>query len=463
MVRLFRVFVPASVLALLISEITLIFCCFSLASYLTQEVDPTVFLLYDGGVASIGIAVGSIVLGIYFHDLYSRIQVKSRILLAQQLSQVIGIALLAQGVISYLDGDLILPRRLMLLASSLTLISVFAWRVLYSMFLLRVMGGQRLLLVGGSMVLGEIACHLQEHPELGMRVAGVVDDCCATTPLRWGTKVVGPLTAVAEIARRMQPDRIVVGLSERRDRMPVADLLDLRFAGFPIEEAVTTYEAVCGRIRTAELRPAQLIFSQRLGPRNSPLMFHTAFDFLLALTGVIIFLPVMLLVALAVRLTSPGPVLYRQARVGRHGATFTLLKFRSMQANAEQTTGAVWARRDDPRVTSVGGILRKLRLDEFPQLFNVLRGQMSIVGPRPERPQFVEQLSEKIPYYRQRHAVKPGITGWAQINHKYGDSIEDAIVKLEYDLYYIKNMSPSLDTYIIFHTLKTMLLRRGAQ
>src|SRR5437879_3831310 len=235
------------------------------------------------------IVLGSIVLVIYFHYLYSRIQVKSRILLAQQLSQVIGIALLAQGVIGYLDGDLILPRRLMLLASSFTLISVFAWRVLYSMFLLRVMGGQRLLLVGGSMVLGEIACHLQEHPELGMRVAGVVDDCCATTPLRWGTKVVGPLTAVAEIARRMQPDRIVVGLSERRDRMPVADLLDLRFAGFPIEEAVTTYEAVCGRIRTAELRPAQFIFSGRLRTRKRTLMFRTANDFLLALVwGLII-------------------------------------------------------------------------------------------------------------------------------------------------------------------------------
>jgi lipopolysaccharide/colanic/teichoic acid biosynthesis glycosyltransferase len=149
--------------------------------------------------------------------------------------------------------------------------------------------------------------------------------------------------------------------------------------------------------------------------------------------------------------------------VGKNGVPFTLYKFRSMRSDAEQGTGPVWAKQNDPRVTRAGNLLRKLRLDELPQLFNVLRGEMSIVGPRPERPEFVQTLSEQIPYFRQRHCVKPGITGWAQINHRYGDTLEDAVIKLEYDLYYIKNMSPSLDAYIIFHTLKTMLLSRGAQ
>jgi len=162
-------------------------------------------------------------------------------------------------------------------------------------------------------------------------------------------------------------------------------------------------------------------------------------------------------------LTSPGPVLYRQVRVGMDGAPFTLYKFRSMRADAEAATGAVWASKDDPRVTPVGRFMRKTRIDELPQVLNVLRGEMSIVGPRPERPEFVEVLSEKIPYYRQRHCVRPGITGWAQINYKYGDTIEDTITKLEYDLYYIKNMAFSLDTYIIFHTAKAMLLSRGSQ
>jgi lipopolysaccharide/colanic/teichoic acid biosynthesis glycosyltransferase len=171
----------------------------------------------------------------------------------------------------------------------------------------------------------------------------------------------------------------------------------------------------------------------------------------------------MALTALAVKFSSPGPVLYRQVRVGLDDVPFTVYKFRSMRVDAEAGTGAVWASKDDPRVTRVGRIIRKLRFDELPQLFNTLKGDMSIVGPRPERPEFVQELTKKIPYYRQRHCVRPGITGWAQINFKYGDTLEDTMTKLEYDLYYIKNMSLSLDTYIIFHTVKAMLLSRGSQ
>jgi exopolysaccharide biosynthesis polyprenyl glycosylphosphotransferase len=190
---------------------------------------------------------------------------------------------------------------------------------------------------------------------------------------------------------------------------------------------------------------------------------QTVYSFIIALVGFIVASPVMVLVALAVRFTSTGPVLFRQKRVGLNGKLFTLYKFRSMRADAEAGTGAVWAKRNDPRVTSIGGILRRTRLDELPQLFNVLRGDMSIVGPRPERPEFVSVLSEQIPFYRQRHAVKPGVTGWAQINYKYGDTIEDTVMKLEYDLYYIKNLSPSLDAYIVFHTVKVMLFSTHGQ
>jgi lipopolysaccharide/colanic/teichoic acid biosynthesis glycosyltransferase len=171
----------------------------------------------------------------------------------------------------------------------------------------------------------------------------------------------------------------------------------------------------------------------------------------------------MLLTWVAVKGTSPGPVFYRQRRVGMEGKVFTVYKFRSMYVDAEARTGAVWASKDDPRITPLGRWLRKLRLDELPQFWNVVKGDMAIVGPRPERPEFVEMLAQQIPYYRQRLAVRPGITGWAQINHKYGDTELDAMIKLEYDLYYIKNLSPALDFYIIFHTIKVMLLSRGAQ
>ncbi|MEN6600942.1 MAG: exopolysaccharide biosynthesis polyprenyl glycosylphosphotransferase, partial [Bryobacteraceae bacterium] len=200
-----------------------------------------------------------------------------------------------------------------------------------------------------------------------------------------------------------------------------------------------------------------------LGPSTGKLMLQSIYSSLIALVGAVVTLPIMLIVAVAVKLSSAGPILFRQARVGHNNVPFTLYKFRSMRVDAESTTGSVWAVENDPRVTPVGRWLRRLRLDELPQFFNVLRGEMSIVGPRPERPEFVSMLTEKIPYYRQRHSVKPGITGLAHISHKYSDTLEDTITKLEYDLYYIKNLSPALDAYIIFHTIKVMLLGRGAQ
>ena len=241
------------------------------------------------------------------------------------------------------------------------------------------------------------------------------------------------------------------------------ELLDLRFGGLYIEEAARTYEAAFGRVTTKALRPSYLIFSSDLGPRPRSLQLQSMYSFVIAAIGLVIAAPIMLLVALAVRITSKGPILFRQTRVGLNGKPFTIYKFRSMRVDAEAKTGAVWAVKNDPRVTPIGKYLRILRLDELPQILNVLRGEMSIVGPRPERPEFVQTLSEIIPFYRQRHSVKPGITGWAQINYKYGETIDDAIVKLEYDLYYIKNLTSSLDMYIIFHTLKAMLVEQSGQ
>jgi exopolysaccharide biosynthesis polyprenyl glycosylphosphotransferase len=252
-------------------------------------------------------------------------------------------------------------------------------------------------------------------------------------------------------------------MAERRGHLPVLQLLNLRFAGIAIEDAATTFETVFGRVSTRDLRPSQLIFFAGFGPRPWSVFLQNIYSWVIAVIGIVITLPIMLVVAILVWLTSRGPVLFRQMRTGQQGTTFMVFKFRSMYEDAENATGAVWASRDDPRVTPVGRWLRKLRLDELPQLFNVLRGEMSIVGPRPERPEFVSVLAEKIPFYSQRHCIKPGITGWAQINHKYGDTVEDTVTKLEYDLYYIKNLTPVFDAYIIFHTLKVMLLSRGAQ
>ncbi len=468
MIRLFRVFIPTSVLGLLASEFLLIYGCYIAASFLvyrfiTTEFDPQFFLGPDYGWVRIGFVVACIMLGIYFHDLYTQFRIKSRILLLQQLCLVVGIAFLTQAFLSYLRRpDWTVPKWLMIFGSALTLVLLPAWRIFYGTVVLKAFGHQRILFLGSSPVIQQIAGHLRDHPELALAVVGYVDDLEPGIELPGGP-LCGPIDQLIKIVGETKPDRIVVGMTERRQRLPVHDLLQLRFSGIHIEDALNTFEVTFGRISTRELRPSQLIFSTELGPRKNSVTLHSLYSLAIAAILTILFLPIMLAVAVAVRLTSPGPVLYGQRRVGLNDEPFTVYKFRSMYVDAEARTGAVWAQKDDPRITSVGRIIRRLRFDELPQLFNVLKGDMSIVGPRPERPEFVKTLTEQIPYYRQRHCVKPGITGWAQINYKYGDKLEDTVIKLEYDLYYIKNLALTLDTFIMFHTLKVMLFSETAQ
>ncbi len=463
MIRLFRVFIPVGTLTVLLCEFLLLSSSFVLACYTALPFDPTIFLILDSGWMRLLLVVVSLMAGLHFHDLYSRIRVQSRIVLLQQLCMVVGIGLLLQGFIAYLDPNLRVPIRVMVLGSFISLGALFAWRVFFSDFALRAVGGERMLLVGTSPLLVDIAQHIAKHPEIGLEIAGYVGDPEGREMDYPGGKVLGALPQLSEIVTACKPNRIVVGMFERRNRMPMDVLLELRFAGSIIEEAANVYERVCGRVCLTEIRPSQLIYSGELGPGGGTLMYQTVTNVIVAAVGLVLASPLMLLTALAVRFSSPGPVLYRQVRTGLNGAPFTLYKFRSMRADAEAGTGAVWASKEDPRVTGVGKIIRKIRFDELPQLINVLKGEMSMVGPRPERPEFVKTLTERIPYYRQRHCILPGITGWAQINYKYGDTLEDTVTKLEYDLYYIKNMTLGLDLYIIFHTVKAMLLSRGAQ
>ena len=239
-------------------------------------------------------------------------------------------------------------------------------------------------------------------------------------------------------------------------------LLEMKLDGVTFDHLASVYEELTGKIAVENLRPSWLIFSP--GFRKSRLLQaqKRLLDVCAAVIGLIAGAPVILLVAMAVKATSPGPVLYRQRRVGLHGRVFTVFKFRSMHENAEVGTGAVWARADDTRATRVGRFLRRTRFDELPQLWNVLVGEMSLVGPRPERPEFVHELTKRIPFYGQRHILRPGLTGWAQVRYTYGSSVEDALEKLQYDLFYIKNLSIALDLFIIVSTIKTVILRRGA-
>jgi len=239
-------------------------------------------------------------------------------------------------------------------------------------------------------------------------------------------------------------------------------LLEMKLDGVRFDHLASVYEEYTGKIAVENLRPSWLIFSEGFRKTRWLTAAKRAVDVAVAAIGFVALLPVMLLVGLAIKLTSPGPALYHQQRVGLRGRAFTLHKFRTMRADAEAETGAVWAKEDDPRVTRIGRFLRRSRLDELPQLWNVLNGDMSLVGPRPERPEFVSGLTRQIPFYGQRHVVRPGLTGWAQVRYSYGASVEDAMQKLQYELYYIKNMSIALDFYVIAETAKTVLVRRGS-
>jgi sugar transferase (PEP-CTERM system associated) len=463
MVRLFRVFIPVGVVVLLVSELALIVGAYILAACFNPQSPVVDYLVEGNGVLNIALVLATIAVGLYLQDLYTDIYVKSHVVLLQQLCFIIGAAFLVQGMVSYVDRSLRMPLHVMVPGSAMALVGIYGWRVFFSSYVLRVVSADSLLLVGNSPLLADIAHYIAAHPEKGLKVVGCVSDDAEDLQAPETAKVLGRIEYLREIVNATHPTRIVVGMRERRNRLPVADLLELRYGGHLIEEAPTAFERVCGRICTKELRPSQLIYSGEFSRHRNTVFYQTLGNLIIASVGMVVAVPLMAITALAVRFSSPGPVLYRQTRIGMDGAPFRLYKFRSMRADAEDGTGAVWARRNDPRVTAVGRIIRKIRFDELPQLFNVLKGEMSIVGPRPERPEFVKMLAEKIPYYRQRHAVRPGITGWAQINYKYGDTMEDSITKLEYDLYYIKHMSWALDFYIIFHTVKAMLLSRGAQ
>jgi sugar transferase (PEP-CTERM system associated) len=278
--------------------------------------------------------------------------------------------------------------------------------------------------------------------------------------------VVGTIDDIPALTARMSVDRVVVSLSDERGKLPMDRLLAVRLrSGVLFGHLASVYEEYTGKIALENLRPSWLLFSSGFRKTQFLTVAKRAFDVAAAAFGLVVSMPLMILSAIVLKLESPrDPVLYHQERVGLDGVAFTLHKFRSMRRDAEARTGPVWSAGDnDPRITRVGRFMRKSRLDEIPQLWNVLRGDMSLIGPRPERPEFVDQLTRQIPFYGQRHVIKPGVTGWAQVRYAYGGSVEDAIEKLQYDLYYVKHMSLMFDLLIALETIKTVVLRRGAR
>ena len=402
---------------------------------------------------------------LYYADLYDLRHLADRRELFTRMLQALSPASFALAALYFWFPSLIIGRGVFMISAVLVLVLVVAWRLGFEWLSGHVAPKERLLLVGTTGAAVTLAREIfDRRHELGVEIVGFVDP----DPARIGAPVINPgvigtVEDIPSIVRARAVDRVVVSLADARGRLPMDKLLEMKLEGVTFDHLASVYEEYTGKIAVENLRPSWLIFSP--GFRKSRVLSATKrlLDLIVSGIGLILAAPLMLLVWIAIRMTSPGAVLYHQQRVGLDGRIFTLHKFRSMQENAEATTGAVWASKaGDTRVTSVGRFLRRSRLDELPQLWNVLIGDMSFVGPRPERPEFVKKLTEQIPFYGQRHIVRPGLTGWAQVRYTYGASVEDSLQKLQYDLFYIKNLSVALDLFIILNTIKTVILQRGA-
>jgi len=322
---------------------------------------------------------------------------------------------------------------------------------------------KRVLVVGVSPVAHELVA-LESTGLQPFSVLGFLDsDPAAPDHVPAGTVLLGKPNDLLSLVEELHPDLVLVALPDMRGALPTGDLLECRLRGIRVEDWPTFYEKQTGKVLVTGLRPSWLIFSDGFVKTQLLQTIKRGLDIVLALAAMVISFPVMVLVAVAIKLDSAGPALFRQERVGQNGRIFVLNKFRSMRVDAEKHSGPVWARAADPRVTRVGRFIRKTRLDELPQLVNVLVGDMSFVGPRPERPDFVRVLQKQIPFYTGRLAVKPGITGWAQVRYQYAASVEDQLEKLQYDLYYVKNLSPFLDLIILLHTVQVVLFARGGR
>ena len=409
----------------------------------------------------------AVVLHVCLHcvDLYDLRTLSDRRDLFTRLLRALGAASLILAVLYYWIPTLVIGRGVFLIASVFVVALVVGWRVAFEWLSLRIAPAERLLIVGTNAGAVDLARELYDRrQELGVELVGFVD----TDPGRVGTSlinpgVVGTVDDIPEIVRQRSVDRVVVSLTDARGKLSMDQLLEIKLnRGVRFSHLATVYEDYTGKIAVENLRPSWLIFSEGFRKTRALNATKRVLDVLLSAVGLLLVLPLTVLVAIALRWTSPGPVFYSQQRVGKDGRVFTIHKFRSMRADAEKGTGAVWSSEGDPRVTPVGRFLRRSRLDELPQLWNVLKGDMSVVGPRPERPEFVTELTQAIPFYGQRHVVRPGLTGWAQVRHSYGSTANDALQKLQYELFYIKHMSIAFDMFIILETAKTVLVRRGS-
>ena len=458
MVRLFNVYYPVRTLVLVGGEVIIVCASFLLATLVQVGPDSYLVLNYENGFYKILAVAGLALLCLYYSDMYDLERLRSQGEVFFRLLVVLGTLSLLLAAISYLFPQFLLGSGVFLKGLIILTLGLLGWRAMYAWLIRQPYLRERVYVLGT----GERATHLvealRERKDLGMDVVGWAGAIANGSVTR---ETLG--STLLSLRSKQAVDRVIVALGDRRGTMPVRELLELRLSDIKVEEATGLLEQISGKIEVEELHPSWLIFSEGFRLKPTFLLVRRVLSSLTALACLVVCLLLIPLIVVAIKLTSAGPVLYRQKRVGRNGVVFNCYKFRTMRADAEADTGPTWASDEDPRITPLGRFLRRSRLDEIPQLWNVLWGDMGFVGPRPERPEFVAWLSREIPYYHLRHIIRPGITGWAQIRYRYGNSVEDAREKLQYDLYYIKNLSLGLDFLILFQTIKIVLFGRGAK
>lgn len=425
-------------------------------------VDAEDALIQRNGFYKAALATVFCLASFYLFDLYDFVVMHDRRELVLRMLQALGLAWIALALMFYALPQVMIGRGVTLISLPLALLLMVGWRLSIHWILGHPELGERILIVGSGPFAVEIAKETLERKDAGYRIVGFVDnDPALVGKSLINPKVIGLTSDLASLVRSENIDRLVVAIGDRRGQFPTQELLKLSLSGdVSIEESASFYERVTGRVLLDMIRPSWLIFSSRGRRARFNEVARTVMHRMIALIGATLSLPIALVTAILIKLESHGPVLYKQERVGKQGRPFTLMKFRSMRVDAEKD-GPVWAKSGDNRMTRVGRIIRKIRVDEIPQFWNILRGDMNFVGPRPERPHFVAQLAQEIPYYEQRHLIAPGLTGWAQINYPYGASIDDARQKLQYDLFYIKNQNLGLDATIMFETIKTIVFGKG--
>lgn len=469
MIRLLHFYFPKRTLFLGISEAFLVTLAFAAATVARLGAGAAAITLNDhhGSLKILGIAV-AVVTCMYYFDLYDSSILGNLREVVIRLIQVLGTVYCLLALIYYLYPPMELGRGISIIGLVLVAMLLFFWRRLFSKINSISEFSDRALILGD----GELAELLEEEfesrPWLATRVVGRISAPGKVNPALSGNSLHDALEMdasedIALSVKRLRANRIIVAMGDRRGNLPVDVLLSLKCRGLQVQDGVEVYEAITGKVPIESVRLGWLLFSPGCHASRLHLAYKRAASILISIIGLILSLPLLPFIFIAIKLTSPGPLLYRQKRVGRDSVVFNCYKFRTMRADAEADIGPTWALDDDPRITPAGKFLRMSRLDEIPQLWNVLRGDMSLVGPRPERPEFGDALKKAIPYYDLRYTIRPGITGWAQIRYRYGNTIEDAREKLRYDLFYVKNMSLGLDLLVLLQTIKVILWAKGAK